>query len=70
MYKNITSSGRLIMLLILFFSLPAFVAAQGKGSPGNSGDTTFTGIKFRSIGPALMSGRIADIAIHPLYPST
>lgn len=28
-------------------------------------DTTFTGIKMRNIGPALMSGRIADIAIHP-----
>ncbi|MBN2173856.1 MAG: hypothetical protein JW731_06980 [Bacteroidales bacterium] len=26
---------------------------------------TFSGLKFRSIGPALMSGRIADIAIHP-----
>lgn len=28
-------------------------------------DTTFQGIKFRGIGPAFMSGRIADIAIHP-----
>lgn len=28
-------------------------------------DTTFQGIKMRSIGPAFMSGRIADIAIHP-----
>ena len=26
---------------------------------------TFEGLKFRSIGPAFMSGRIADIAIHP-----
>lgn len=26
---------------------------------------TFAGLKFRSIGPALTSGRIADIAIHP-----
>ncbi|MEL7147394.1 MAG: glycosyl hydrolase, partial [Bacteroidota bacterium] len=26
---------------------------------------TFAGIKFRSIGPAFMGGRIADIAIHP-----
>lgn len=26
---------------------------------------TFKGLEFRSIGPALMSGRIADIAIHP-----
>jgi photosystem II stability/assembly factor-like uncharacterized protein len=28
-------------------------------------DSTFSGFKFRSIGPAFMSGRIADIAIHP-----
>ncbi|WP_244825864.1 VPS10 domain-containing protein [Carboxylicivirga linearis] len=28
-------------------------------------DSTFSGLKLRNIGPALMSGRIADIAIHP-----
>lgn len=28
-------------------------------------DSIFKGLKMRSIGPALMSGRIADIAIHP-----
>lgn len=28
-------------------------------------DTSLTGFKFRSLGPAFMSGRIADIAIHP-----
>jgi len=28
-------------------------------------DSVFAGLKMRSIGPALMSGRIADIAIHP-----
>ncbi|RMF83647.1 MAG: glycosyl hydrolase, partial [Planctomycetota bacterium] len=30
---------------------------------------TFAGLKFRGIGPALMSGRIADIVIHPDFPS-
>jgi len=25
----------------------------------------YAGLKFRSIGPALMSGRVSDIAIHP-----
>ena len=29
-----------------------------------------SGLKFRSVGPALMSGRIADIAIDPKDPST
>jgi len=28
-------------------------------------DDNFTGLQFRSIGPALMSGRISDIAVHP-----
>ena len=31
---------------------------------------TFAGLKLRSIGPALMSGRIADIAVHPDDPAT
>jgi photosystem II stability/assembly factor-like uncharacterized protein len=30
----------------------------------------FDGLKLRSIGPAFMSGRIADIAIDPTHPST
>lgn len=29
----------------------------------------FDGLKFRSIGPAFMSGRIADIAVHPNNPN-
>ncbi|MCP4611205.1 MAG: glycosyl hydrolase [Planctomycetes bacterium] len=31
---------------------------------------TFSGIKLRNIGPALMSGRIADAAIDPMQPNT
>ncbi len=31
---------------------------------------TFNGLSLRSIGPALMSGRVADIAIHPKDQST
>lgn len=34
----------------------------------NSG--TFAGLKFRGIGPALMSGRVSDIAVHPQKQST
>ena len=33
-------------------------------------DANFTGLKMRSIGPAFMSGRIADIAIHPTDENT
>jgi photosystem II stability/assembly factor-like uncharacterized protein len=31
---------------------------------------TFAGLEMRSVGPALMSGRIADIALHPHDPGT
>ncbi|MFQ5733243.1 MAG: WD40/YVTN/BNR-like repeat-containing protein [Planctomycetaceae bacterium] len=31
---------------------------------------TFAGIKLRNVGPALMSGRIADVAIDPVKPNT
>ena len=31
---------------------------------------TFRGLELRNIGPALMSGRIADLAVHPGEPST
>ena len=31
---------------------------------------TFSGIKLRAIGPALMSGRISDVAIDPVKPNT
>ncbi|HSL81270.1 MAG TPA: glycosyl hydrolase [Thermoanaerobaculia bacterium] len=31
---------------------------------------TFTGLALRSIGPAVTSGRIVDLAIHPDYPGT
>jgi photosystem II stability/assembly factor-like uncharacterized protein len=44
---------------------PHTVPAGGDENRSLLSDTTFTGLKLRSIGPALMSGRIADIAIHP-----
>ena len=40
------------------------ISLHGQKKEPNT-DTTLTGFEFRSIGPAFMSGRIADIAIHP-----
>ena len=44
-------------------------AAPGAGAEeepeGKLNEDTFEGLELRGIGPALMSGRIADIAIHP-----
>ncbi|MDC6364678.1 MULTISPECIES: WD40/YVTN/BNR-like repeat-containing protein [Flavobacteriaceae] len=45
--------------LLLFISCSLQLFAQ------NTDSTTYSGLEFRSIGPALTSGRIADIAIHP-----
>ena len=49
------------LLLSVVFSLSAF-AQKPDSSP-------YAGLEFRSVGPALTSGRIADIAIHPTNES-
>jgi photosystem II stability/assembly factor-like uncharacterized protein len=50
--------------------IPVLVLAQDdeKPEPGFN-EATFKGLEMRSIGPALMSGRIADIVIDPTDPS-
>jgi photosystem II stability/assembly factor-like uncharacterized protein len=50
----------------LLLLLPVFAVAQEeeKPEPGFN-EATFMGLEMRSIGPAFMSGRIADIVIHP-----
>lgn len=60
---------KLKQLLLALFLLPLLSVAQ-KGKSKNPPaslyqDSVFSGLHFRSIGPAFMSGRIADIAIHP-----
>ncbi len=54
-------------LLILFSSL---VAEEKKDVKPGLNEATFKGLEWRGIGPALMSGRIADIAIDPRRRST
>lgn len=54
--------------VFLALCLPIIGFAQDDQSPGFN-EETFKGLEFRSIGPAFMSGRIADIAIHPENPS-
>jgi len=46
-----------ILFVFICFNLSAQVSSVS--------DTTLSAFKFRSLGPAFMSGRIADIAIHP-----
>ncbi len=54
-------------LLILVSSLSA---RQEKDTKPGINEATFKGLEWRGIGPALMSGRIADIAIDPDKRST
>ncbi len=53
----------IISLIVLLLS--ANLVAQEKEKDTLMSSSTFTGLKLRNIGPAFMSGRIADIAIHP-----
>ena len=61
---------RLTLVLALFAPAAARAAAPASAeSPRLTADDV-AGLELRSIGPALMSGRIADIAIHPTDQST
>lgn len=55
--------------LILFLFSFTLASVNAQNNSNNEGkylkDSTFVGFKLRSIGPAFMSGRISDIAIHP-----
>ena len=56
------------IIWLILFVVPSFVFANVGNErvvePGLNTET-FKGLTMRNIGPALMSGRIADIAIHP-----
>jgi len=67
-----TRTALLVMLcLALAFTPAPAKKKKNKGSDEKTEETptlsskTFSGLKLRGIGPALMSGRISDIAIHP-----
>ena len=58
-----------IAVLTLPFASPLFAADDEADEPGFN-EATFKGLEFRSIGPAFMSVRIADIVIAPTPQST
>ncbi len=63
-------------IIFLVFLLPITLAAHSPAVASTQSGTsqlkaeTFKGLALRGIGPALMSGRIADIAVHPRDRST
>lgn len=66
----------LSIVLILLLTCTLTFSQRKKGSSSSAAssslmvDSIFSGIKLRNIGPAFMSGRIADIAIHPQNENT
>ena len=59
-----------IISLLILFNLINILILKDANAQRMFSDSTFLGLKFRNIGPAFMSGRIADIAIHPRDYST
>ncbi len=57
-----------LSLMALFTLLPALLNAQETGELMSA--ETFDGLKIRNIGPAYMSGRVADIAVDQTDPGT
>ena len=52
--------------IFLFFFFVTFSFSQKNQDKKPSEASLYSGLKFRSIGPSFMSGRIADIAINPV----
>ncbi|MCP3979151.1 MAG: glycosyl hydrolase [bacterium] len=59
-----------VVLLLLTSPAAARKEKQAEEDDRRMSAATFSGLELRGIGPALMSGRIADIAIHPTDQST
>ncbi len=56
----------LLILGITIYSSNLFAEENEKANKDKKDNSSiYSGLKFRSIGPALMSGRISDIVIHP-----
>ncbi len=62
----------LLTSFLLLFVFTADISAKKKHKneePDSLKSSTFSGLKFRAIGPAFTSGRIADFAVNPEKPS-
>ena len=63
-----------IALLWVAITCPSMAVAQDSDQPADPAPGVDSGLvsalKFRNIGPALMSGRVLDIAVDPQRPST
>ncbi|MTI21110.1 glycosyl hydrolase, partial [Fulvivirga sp. RKSG066] len=60
----------LILLITCGIILQTEAQRKNKSSVSQLPDSVFAGLKLRNIGPAFMSGRIGDVAIHPNNENT
>jgi photosystem II stability/assembly factor-like uncharacterized protein len=60
----------LLTLAILLPAPPAFAQREDEDKPPELDSSLVSGLKLRNIGPALMSGRVIDIAVDPVRRST
>jgi hypothetical protein len=63
---------RLAIVLALLCLAPRLEAAAAKSKSEEGSKLvadTFSGLSFRGIGPAMISGRITDVAVDPRNPS-
>ena len=58
------------ILFTLIFLLSGFLLAQPNEEDKGITQSTLSALKWRNIGPAFASGRIADIAVHPDHEHT
>ena len=59
-----------IVVVTLAFAMIGVPLSGQKSEGGKVKSSDVSALRFRSIGPALMSGRIADIAVDPVKPNT
>ena len=56
------------LLLFLFFSPDSISQKKNKSETNYLDKVSLNGLKWRSVGPALTSGRVSDIAVNPKNP--
>jgi len=54
-----------VLFVLLILIAPAQERGEEKTEKSKLNPGTFAGLKLRCIGPALMSGRISDVAVDP-----
>ena len=59
------------LILLQATAVGGWAQESGDAAPGDEKkEADFAGLKLRGIGPALMSGRVVDVAVDPVKPST